>query len=172
MQSEFGGAVTAALADEKKTQTWLANKVQITQGALNHLINKGYRPKRENLAPICHAFDYATGLDILCSHLRDEIVAAGYRRTEIGLSTHPAEVDNALQHALDDLRTIAGQRRDVAQLLLQLAALCEELPTSSVLSAIQQERLAAEAETETALPAEPKAPLKYPQTRRPKITQK
>jgi len=170
MQSELGAAIMAALANGSKSQKWLAKEAGLTQSALNQLINKGYRPKRETLAPICHVFTRADGLDVLCGHLRDEIAAAGYRRTEIVLTTHPADTDNEIDRALDDLRAIAGQRRDVAQLLIDLAILARDIPAAE--SAIQQERLAAEAETETALPAEPKAPLKYPQTRRPKITQK
>lgn len=167
MSSEFGAAIMAALADEQKTQTWLAAASGITQGALNQLINKGLRPKRENLAPICHAFERPDGLDVLCGHLRDEIAAAGYRRTEIVLSTHPAETDGMLERALDELRAIAGQRRDVAQLLLDLAALCDELPTSSDISETSQERklmAAADEENPAKLPPpDPKKkPHKYP----------
>jgi hypothetical protein len=166
MQSEFGSAIMAALADEAKTQTWLAATSGLTQSALNHLINRGYRPKRENLGPICQAFARPDGLDVLCGHLRDEIAAAGYRRTEIVLSTHPAETDHKLDRALDELRAIAGQRRDVAQLLFDLASLCEELPSHHELTAQHQERLLA---ADPAGPGEqapaPGKPIKYPCTK-------
>ena len=163
MKSEFGAAVMAALADAGQTQTWLAASSQITQGALNQLIHKGLRPKRETLAPICHAFERADGLDVLCGHLRDEIAAAGYRRTEIVLSTHPAETDSQLERALDELRAIAGQRRDVAQLLLDLASLCEELPTATEIREVRacgDPRIAADPpdQYETPAKARPSAP--------------
>jgi len=173
VKSEFGTAIMAALADNDKTQLWLAEASQMTQSALNQLINKGYRPKRETLAPICHAFERPDGLDVLCGHLRDEIAAAGYRRAEIALSTHPAENDSLLERALDELRAIAGQRRDVAQLLLDLAQLCEELPTKSELAEIRQERKLMAAADDDNGPAIPppdpnRKPIKYPTNRRNK----
>ena len=103
---------------------------------------------------------------MLCGHLRDEIAAAGYRRTEIVLSTHPAETDHKLDRALDELRAIAGQRRDVAQLLFDLASLCEELPSHHELAEQHQERLlAADPAGPGELAPAPGKPIKYPCTK-------
>ena len=165
-QSEFGQALLGALAAEGQTQTWLSTASGITQPALNYLINRAVRPRRENLAPICQAFAREDGLDVLCGHLRDEIAAAGYRRTEIVLSTHPAETDGKLDRALDELRAIAGQRRDVAQLLFDLASLCEELPSHHELAEQHQERLlAADPAGPGELAPAPGKPIKYPCTK-------
>jgi transcriptional regulator with XRE-family HTH domain len=163
MKTEFGQAIMAALGNEQKTQTWLAAESGVTQSALNHLINKGYRPKRETLAPICQAFDRPDGLDVLCGHLRDEIHAAGYRRSEIVLSTRPAECDGELERAVDDLMAVAHQRRDVAQLLLDLAALARQIPEAeTAIRAERQHLLAADpADPGEPTPA-PGKPITYP----------
>ncbi len=168
MKSELGQALLHALCNIRQTQTWLAEKIGITQPSLNHLINNGSRPRRETLAPMCHAFDRADGLEVLCGHLRDEIAAAGYRRSEIVLSTHPADSDEKLDRALDNLRAVAGQRRDVAYLLLDLAALCEELPTASDLSEIRQERRIRAADSAGMAINHPKNPTKSPSAKRSK----
>jgi transcriptional regulator with XRE-family HTH domain len=164
MKTEFGQAIMTALGNEQKTQTWLAAESGVTQSALNHLINRGYRPKRETLAPICQAFNRPDGLDVLCGHLRDEIAAAGYRRSEIILTTRPADSDGELDRAVDDLMAIAHQRRDVAQLLLDLAYLARQIPETEAAIRAERKHLLA-ADGQNSVEHTTTTPIKYPYTK-------
>jgi transcriptional regulator with XRE-family HTH domain len=173
MKTNLGKSLMSYLSRTNQTQWTLAGLAGITHTALSRIISQDRRPDPKTIKQLCLAIPRPDGAEVLCGHLRDEIERCGFLQREVTVVSklRGEQIDiEAIDRIQDRLAAVARRRRDVRELLIALADVCDGLDETQAPDMLRAAEVSGtEYATQNNIPPAPEAakletvkPSKYP----------